>query len=307
MRGEQGHAPAFARVRARACRSRAHLLRTNSERFGEPGSSRSHSAKSAHARLAHIARFLGWLRQHAHGLEHATQAELDAWLATTARSRGVLGPFLAWAAERGCAPALKLPSRPAGSSPAAVGAEARWALARHLLHDDSLDPADRVAGAFAVIYAQPVARIARLSRGDVTETAQGVLVRFGGDHVQMPEPLDDLVRRLPIRRQIGPSGMVAGDWLFPGRQAGQHQHPEYLRRRLGVLGIDCRANRNAALLQLAAEVPAAVLADTLGINPQTAVRWIKTAGGDWTRYAARRGAAQRPLARHTNDVCHLLA
>ena len=202
-------------------------------------------------------------------------------------------PFLAWAAERGSAPAPALPPHPAGSSPTAVGAEDRWALARRLLHDDTIDIADRVAGAFAVIYAQPVARIARLSRADVTETAEGVLVRFGSDHVQMPKPLDDLVRQLPSRRQIGPSGTVAGDWLFPGRQAGQHQHPEYLRRRLGALGIDCRANRNAALLQLAATVPAAVLADTLGIDAKTAVRWTKTAGGDWTRYAAQRTADDR--------------
>jgi hypothetical protein len=118
-------------------------------------------------------------------------------------------------------------------------------------------------------------------------------VRFGSDQVQMPEPLASLVRRLPTRRQIGPSGTIAGDWLFPGRQAGQHQHPEHLRRRLGTLGIDCRANRNAALLQLATEVPAAVLADTLGIDAKTAVRWTKTAGGDWTRYAARRAGDDR--------------
>jgi hypothetical protein len=255
-----------------------------------------HAAKSAHARLTHMARFLRWLRHRAHGIEHATQAELDAWLATTARSRSVLGPFLAWAAERGSAPALTLPSRPDGSSPATVDVDDRWALARRLLHDDAIDVADRVAGAFAVIYAQPVARIARLSRGDVTVTAEGVLVRFGSDHVQMPRPLDDLVRRLPTRRQIGPSGTVASDWLFPGRQAGHHQHPEYLRRRLGALGIDCRAHRNAALLQLAAEVPAAVLADTIGIDPKTAVRWTKTAGGDWTRYAAQRARARHSAA-----------
>jgi hypothetical protein len=186
-----------------------------------------------------------------------------------------------------------MPPRPASSSPAAVGAEDRGALARRLLDDDSLDTADRVAGAFVVIYAQPVARVARLTRGDITETPQGVFVRFGSDHVQVPEPLDELVRSLPARRQIGPSGTVASDWLFPGRQAGQHQHPEYLRRRLGDLGIDCRANRNAALMQLAAEVPAAVLADTIGIDARTAVRWTKTAGGDWTRYAARRAADDR--------------
>ncbi len=41
-------------------------------------------------------------------------------------------------------------------------------------------------------------------------------------------------------------------------------------------------------MQLAAEVPAAILADTLGITPRTAVRRAAEAGGNWTTYAARR-------------------
>jgi hypothetical protein len=33
-------------------------------------------------------------------------------------------------------------------------------------------------------------------------------------------------------------------------------------------------------------MPAAVLADLLGLHPTTAVRWMHEAGADWTRYAA---------------------
>jgi hypothetical protein len=44
-------------------------------------------------------------------------------------------------------------------------------------------------------------------------------------------------------------------WLFPGRQPGTPMHPAHLARRLGELGIDCRASRNTVLLHLAAEVP----------------------------------------------------
>ena len=108
----------------------------------------------------------------------------------------------------------------------------------------------------------------------------------------MPEPLGNLVRRLPHRRQRGASATLLEDpWLFPGRQAGQPQHPEHLRRRLKALAINCRAQRSAALMQLAAEVPAAILADTLGITPRTAVRWAAEAGGNWTTYAAQRTRA----------------
>ena len=36
----------------------------------------------------------------------------------------------------------------------------------------------------------------------------------------------------------------------------------------------------------AAQLPAAVLADLLGLAPGTAVRWMRQAGGDWSGYAA---------------------
>jgi hypothetical protein len=53
------------------------------------------------------------------------------------------------------------------------------------------------------------------------------------------------------------------------------------------------ASRRATLTDLAAHLPAAVLADLLHLAPGTAVRWMREAGGDWTRYAAE-------LARNRN-------
>jgi len=46
------------------------------------------------------------------------------------------------------------------------------------------------------------------------------------------------------------------------------------------------AGRRAALISLAAQMPAAVLADLLGLQPTTTVRWMHQAGADWNRYAA---------------------
>ena len=46
------------------------------------------------------------------------------------------------------------------------------------------------------------------------------------------------------------------------------------------------AGRRAALTDLAAQMPAAVLADLLGLTPGTAVRWMRQAGADWSGYAA---------------------
>ena len=46
--------------------------------------------------------------------------------------------------------------------------------------------------------------------------------------------------------------------------------------------------RHAALMQLAAEIPPAMLAGILGVHTTTAVKWTRLAGGEWTGYAADR-------------------
>ncbi len=68
-----------------------------------------------------------------------------------------------------------------------------------------------------------------------------------------------------------------------------HQHPTSLMGSLNQLGITTRANRNAAMLNLAATVPAAVFASLIGISVSTATKWGRVAGGNWTSYAAIRG------------------
>ncbi|EQD56695.1 hypothetical protein B2A_05134 [mine drainage metagenome] len=46
------------------------------------------------------------------------------------------------------------------------------------------------------------------------------------------------------------------------------------------------AGRRAALMNLASQLPAAVLAELLHLHPTTAVHWVSLAGGDWNSYAA---------------------
>jgi len=53
------------------------------------------------------------------------------------------------------------------------------------------------------------------------------------------------------------------------------------------------AGRRATLTDLAAHMPAAVLADLLHLAPATAVRWMRQAGGDWSGHAA-----ELPRTRH---------
>jgi hypothetical protein len=51
------------------------------------------------------------------------------------------------------------------------------------------------------------------------------------------------------------------------------------------------------MLELARTVPAAVLADLLGIHTTTAADWAHAAGGDWTHYAAEIARTRSQLLR----------
>lgn len=61
-----------------------------------------------------------------------------------------------------------------------------------------------------------------------------------------------------------------------------------LRAQLYPLGIKPRASRQAALFQLAGEIPAPVLAELIGITPRTATTWAALSARDWTGYVAQR-------------------
>jgi hypothetical protein len=132
--------------------------------------------------------------------------------------------------------------------------------------------------------------------GDATTHADAtgttVTVALGPDRLDLPEPFDILITKLPRHRRIGAAAHLPTDWLFPSGRAGKHISAGAMSKRLLRIGIGARQKRHAALMQLAAEISPALLAGVLGIHPTTAVKWAGLAGGGWTNYAA---------ARATND------
>lgn len=87
-----------------------------------------------------------------------------------------------------------------------------------------------------------------------------------------------------------PHGPNTPGWLFPGRVPGQPIDGHSLTNLLNRQGISTRPARNGALSALAADLPAAILADLLGLHVNTAVRWVTYARRDWTDYLAARAA-----------------
>jgi hypothetical protein len=127
-----------------------------------------------------------------------------------------------------------------------------------------------------------------MTTSQITTRGNAVLVRFGQHEVPVPEPLGviltDLIRT--GRTHTGTGSPLTTPWLFPGGLPGRPITASRLGQRLNTLGIYAMAGRRAALTDLAAQMPAAVLADLLHLSPGTAVRWMRQAGGDWSGYAA---------------------
>ena len=246
------------------------------------------ATQTARLRLRAAAALLQWLSGHGIPLSGISQADLDCWLtAGPPPLRAAAGDFLTWAAARRLVPALTLARRHSRAGPA-VAEDTRWALAGRLLHEPGIAAIDRVAGCFLLLYGQQLSHIAGMTRAQVRDYGPALTVRFGRHNATIPEPLASFARdQLAAPRRHHSLGAPPDTrWLFPGHLPGRPITAARLGQRLGRLGIDAQRGRRAALLQLAAEVPAAVLSDLLGITAATAADWTHSAGGDWSRYAA---------------------
>jgi len=199
--------------------------------------------------------------------------------------------FTSWTMQRKAMPPLDVPAGNSIRPVAPIEADQRWALARQLLHAPDIDAADRVAGALVVVYAQPLTRINRLTVSDVGIQADRVTIRLGSSPIELPEPLATYVRELVAERQPFPRKVqirLDPGWLLvganPGRPISQGALAAHLRRH----GVRPARHRPAALYQLASDMPAALVADLLGISPGTANIWARLAGRSWNAYPGLR-------------------
>jgi integrase len=243
----------------------------------------------AKTELGSASAFIDWLAARDTSLPGCRQADIDAWLAGSRADRYIARSFARWAIDRGLMPKLKFPTGNRGGPAPPIIDQDLIELARRLLHDPRIAPSDRVAGSLVVLFAQPVIRVARLTVDDITIDTDTVAISLGRTAIVVPEPLAGLLRGLVADRSCRATAQLYEPlWLFSGRVAGRPVDEQVLSRRLKRIGVDCGATRRTALLQLAGQMPAAVLADLLGINILTATKWAETAGRPWGDYPTLR-------------------
>jgi hypothetical protein len=253
----------------------------------------------ARARIETAAHFLKWLEDNDRTLADATQHDVNTWIGQGASSRRRVRDFLRWAHARGLSADLQVHWLGREGLPENVlGDDERWTLLRRCLRDDSLALRLRVAGALVLLYGQIPSRIVELTVHSVTTDSDTYLV-LRDQPVVLPPPLAALTLELAARsthEQSTTSGTGNRPWLFPGARPGAHFYAGRLSTSLNKnVGIFVRPARGAALCALAADLPAPVLADLLGLSITTATRWGALAARDNAEYIAAR--IESPSAR----------
>jgi len=238
--------------------------------------------------------FLGWLDQRSTGLADVGQSEIDAWLTSGGSQRYSIRYFLAWARRHRLAGPVTVPLRQARTPEQELPEDQRWHQLQRCLHQTALPLRVRVAGALVLLYGQPVSRIVQLEHEQLSRRHGQAYLTLDRHPVLIPPPLADLIEQL--HATATPTAVLGGrgnpaNWLFPGQVPGRYLSANGLVRQLNTHGIQARTGRSAALINLAADLPAAVLADLLGLHINTAVRWVKRARRDWASYLAARAEA----------------
>jgi hypothetical protein len=257
-------------------------LRRRSENSPGP---RTPTSQPRHQVLA-VAAFLAWLRRRDLTLASCHQGDAETWLATGPAAYDVRD-FLAWAADGKHCRKLDIPG-PQRRTGEMTSPAQRWELISRLLHDNTLDLTDRAAGCLLLLFGQHLSRTAVMTTSQIITRGDTVLVRLGKHEIPVPGSLGRILTELTRtgRTHTGTGSPPASPWLFPGGMPGQPITASRLGERLRAIGVRALPGRRAALIDLAAQLPAAVLADTLHLSPGTAVRWTRQAGADWNHYAA---------------------
>lgn len=150
-----------------------------------------------------------------------------------------------------------------------------------------------MTGTLLLLYAQPLSKIAALQTTAVARAGNEMRIALGVEAAPVPEPfaalLDHHLRKRPNLRTVG--GTMCTPWLFPSTRAGWHIDPQAIMKRLRTLGVNLLGTRNAALQELVAEVPSALVAELLGYSYQVTQRHAATQASAWMKYAPSGGGA----------------
>ncbi|TCN32132.1 hypothetical protein EV644_12742 [Kribbella orskensis] len=267
------------------------VLRHAQRQHERTGRFTSSQLRGAQHRLTAAAHLLGWLDAHHLTLEQLSQPHLECWIEDYPLWQHV-ADFLRWTRRRGITRhELRLPPRVTQDPEIVLSDADRWELLSRCLHDGDLAVDLRAAGALLLLYGFQLTRIVELTNEHLTPT--GRRPTLTSPVIAVPPSMRRLLDQLPAPPR-DPSALAlisaptngGHSWLFPGRSTKGHINASVLSTHLRQQGISVRASRNAALIALAADLPASVVVSLFGLNITTALQWARRAGRDWNAFVA---------------------
>ncbi len=182
----------------------------------------------------------------------------------------------------------------------AVG-DQRWQQLRTCLADATIPLAARASGVVALLYGAALSQVLLLHVADVATISGRCHLRLGQHPVLVPPAIARLLRDQAAAAATQPTAPETGPWLFPGQPGLRPITSAAILTHLNHRGIQIRAARTAALIDLVGQLPPAVLASLLGLAPSTAERWSRRIASDWATYLHARNKALEEVVGLTGD------
>ncbi|MFD8897547.1 hypothetical protein [Streptomyces ardesiacus] len=182
-----------------------------------------HQADAVRYEIRCVMRYIQWLRRNGTTLADCAQDHFDVWTDQNPAQTAAVATFIAWTNRNGHTKRLNTPTRTSDFTVQVIAQDQRWALVRRLLHNDEVDVVLRAGGLLLLLFAQPTSRITQLTTEHVTDDGTKVTLRLGRTPIDLPSPLDDLIRHLVRRRrgQAAAATTTESEWLFPGGYPGR--------------------------------------------------------------------------------------
>jgi hypothetical protein len=240
--------------------------------------------------------FLAWLETRGRTLTTMDQGDVDSWLADGTWRHREIRPFLRWTTQRRITRGASAPAHRSGPPSVFIDEAAHLDQLHRCLNDETIDVDLRAGGALILLYGINTTRVLALRQNQIRTKGGDTYLRLRDHDLVLPPKLADLLAQLPrsTRRSTLPEPPRPDRLLFPGRTPDRPVDSGGFGKRLKRSGLTIRGGRNTGLIGLAAELPAAVLADLLAIDIVTATRWAGYAKRDWNDYLAARHADAQP-------------
>ena len=249
------------------------------------------AARHVKASLRGLVTFLTWTEEQQTPMSTLTQAQIEEFI-TFRTARRWLPQFLTWAAERDIMPDLGISTLPRREPTISTSEERLEHVIRILATDRGIALDARLAALLIAVYGLPASRVLVLRRNQLRDEDASLKLLIGERPLTLPEPIAALARE----QLDTPSEAAPDSWLFPGLRPGQPRDPQYLNRRLRLLGVTISELQNTARFRLAGAVPAKVLADMLDFSVATFENYARLAGSTRGDYPALRTHPMRSPA-----------